>query len=165
MPVFTVHAPVSAAAARADADDFVFVRDGFHFWAFLLGPLWLLWHRLWLALVGYLVVIAGIVAALTLLRTGADTRFAVMLLIALLTGYEAASLSRWSLSRGRWRELGVVVADNAENAEHRFFAQWTGEGSAAGPAPGNRPPPAVPQNRSGATPDVIGSFPQPGVPR
>ena len=32
----------------------MFVRDGFHFWAFLLAPLWLLVHRLWLALLGYL---------------------------------------------------------------------------------------------------------------
>ena len=24
---------------------FVFVRDGFHFWAFLLAPLWMLRHR------------------------------------------------------------------------------------------------------------------------
>jgi len=25
-------------------------RDGFFVWAFIFGPLWLLWHRLWLAL-------------------------------------------------------------------------------------------------------------------
>ena len=49
MPVFTVHAPVDAVR-RADSDRFVFVRDGFHFWAFLFGPLWFIWHRLWLAL-------------------------------------------------------------------------------------------------------------------
>ena len=52
MPVFTVHAPVDAAR-RADSDRFVFVRDGFHFWAFLFGPLWFISHRLWLALSGY----------------------------------------------------------------------------------------------------------------
>ena len=39
------------ATGRRDPERFVFVRDGFHFWAFLLAPLWLLWHRLWLVLV------------------------------------------------------------------------------------------------------------------
>ena len=51
MPVYTVHAP-SAVTLRDEADKFVFVRDGFHFWAMLFGPFWLLWHRLWLVLLG-----------------------------------------------------------------------------------------------------------------
>ena len=33
MPVYTVHAPVASGADLAAADKFVFVRDGFHFWA------------------------------------------------------------------------------------------------------------------------------------
>ena len=33
MPVYTVHAPVANGADLAAADKFVFVRDGFHFWA------------------------------------------------------------------------------------------------------------------------------------
>src|SRR5438105_1013664 len=127
MPVFTVHAPLSSAGINDNADEFVFVRDGYHFWAFLLGPLWLLWHRLWLAFVGYAVVIAAIVALLVWLRTGVDTRLVVMVLVAMLMGYEAASLRRWSFSHGRWREIGVVVADDEEAAERRFFDQWTGE--------------------------------------
>ena len=52
MPVYTVHEPPprdSDDAADA-ADRFVFVRDGFSFWAFLFAPLWMLWHRLWLVL-------------------------------------------------------------------------------------------------------------------
>ena len=38
-------------------DRFAFVRDGFHVWAALLGLVWLAWHRLWLALIGWIVVI------------------------------------------------------------------------------------------------------------
>jgi Protein of unknown function (DUF2628) len=160
MPVFTVHAPVDAVR-RADSDRFVFVRDGFHFWAFLFGPLWFVWHRLWLALVAYLVIIAGVAGLMVGLRTGADAQGIVVLIVALLTGYEAANARRWTLSRGWWRELGVVVADDAESAERRFFAQWTGEHMTAAPSPDRAPRPA----RSGANHDVIGLFPQPGVPR
>ncbi len=55
MPVYTVHAPVAPDASIVAADRFAFVRDGFHFWAMVFGPLWLLSHRLWLALLGWIV--------------------------------------------------------------------------------------------------------------
>src|SRR5258708_38527534 len=51
MPIYTVHAPTADTAGIAATDRFAFVRDGFHFWAALLGPLWLAWHRLLPALV------------------------------------------------------------------------------------------------------------------
>src|SRR5215213_8635260 len=56
MPVYTVHAPVATGADLAAADKFVFVRDGFHFWAAVASVIWLLWHRLWLVLIGWIVV-------------------------------------------------------------------------------------------------------------
>src|SRR3954471_22123307 len=73
MPVYTVHAPRSAESAAdslvpGGTDRFVFVRDGFHFWAFLLAPLWLLRHRLWLALLGYVAVMTVVMVALSRLE-------------------------------------------------------------------------------------------------
>ena len=50
MAVYTVHEPpLKRYETDADPERFVFVRDGFSFWAFLLGPLWMLRHRMWLA--------------------------------------------------------------------------------------------------------------------
>ena len=43
MSIYTVHEP--PPRANEDVPDpvrFVFVRDGFYFWAFLLSPLWML---------------------------------------------------------------------------------------------------------------------------
>jgi len=172
MPVYTVHAPVDAGVeVQRAADRFVFVRDGFHFWAFLLGPLWLAWHRLWLALIGYILMIAALEVAASQLRTGAGTRFAVTLLIALLMGLEAASLRRWTLSRRRWRQLDIVVADDEDAAERRFFDRWTsgsrGLGGQPAVDPGAPPPtrdvPGQPFARSPSTHgDIVGLFPQPG---
>ena len=70
MPVYTVHAPVTSGADVAATDRFAFVRDGFHFWAAVLGPVWLAWHRLWLALIGWIVLMAVIDVAMVRLGVG-----------------------------------------------------------------------------------------------
>jgi Protein of unknown function (DUF2628) len=177
MPVYTVHAPVAGGTdARSATDRFVFVRDGFSFWALLLGPFWLVWHRLWLALIGYVAIMVGVVAGLSLLHAGAGTRFTVMLLIALLMGFEAASLRRWTLTRRKWRQLDIVVADDEETAERRFFDRWTANqrslGNDQSAVDRGAPPPTrnVPGQAFSRPPplpdsDIIGLFPQPGASR
>jgi hypothetical protein len=174
MPVYTVHAPATNSADIAAADRFAFVRDGFHVWAALAGVLWLVWHRLWLALIGWIVVIAAIDIAMTALRAGRMTIFLANVLLALLMGFEAASLRRWTLSRRNWRQLDIVVADDEEAAERRFFDRWTAKQRALGndqPAidRGAPPPPRAiagqPFSRPPPSPqsDIIGLFPEPGA--
>ena len=154
MPVYTVHAPVANGADLAATDKFVFVRDGFHFWAAVATVIWLLWHRLWLVLIGWIVV-----------------------MIAILMGFEAATLRRWTLSRRKWRQLDIVIGDDEEAAEHRFFERWTArqrgstndqwavDRGAPPPTrhipgqPFSKPPPPLPQG------GIIGLFPEPGGPR
>jgi hypothetical protein len=105
------------------------------------------------------------------------TIFAVDALIAILMGFEAASLRRWTLSRRKWRQLDIVVADDEESAEHRFFERWTARQRGltndqwavdrGGPPPTrnipgqpfSKPPPPLPQG------GIIGLFPEPGGPR
>src|SRR5215211_652685 len=90
MPVYTVHAPLSNGADLTATDKFAFVRDGFHFWAAVAGVVWLAWHRLWLALIGWIVLLAGVDGGLAAFGVGRGTIFAVDLLLALLLGFEAA---------------------------------------------------------------------------
>jgi hypothetical protein len=174
MPVYTVHAPEGAdVTVRDGADKFVFVRDGFFVWAFVFGPLWLLSHRLWLALLGYLAVSVVGEMVLWLLHAGAGTRLVAMLFVALLMGFEAASLWRWTLSRRGWRQIDIVVADDEEAAERRFFDRWTAkqrnpinDQSAVdrGAPPPTRDVPGQPFSRPPPPPhdEIIGLFPQPG---
>ena len=162
MPVYTVHAP-SAPALREETDRFVFVRDGFHVWALLLGPFWLLWHRLWLVLIGYFAVNAGFAVALSLLGAGADVRMPVFLLVAILMGLEAATLRRWTYSRAKWRQIDFVVADDEESAERRFFDRWTDGSDTGSPTSHDLtampwPPRLTPHTGQG----IIGLFPEPG---
>ena len=99
-----------------------------------------------------------------------------MSLLALLMGFEAASLRRWTLSRRNWRQLDIVVADDEEQAERRFFDRWTAKQRAlsndqtavdrGGPPPTrdipgqpfSRPPPS-------SQSEIIGLFPEPGASR
>ncbi|HMH96498.1 MAG TPA: DUF2628 domain-containing protein [Bradyrhizobium sp.] len=174
MPVYTVHAPVVTNAGIAAADRFAFVRDGFHFWAALTGGLWLAWHRLWLALLGWILMLVAVDVGLSALGAGESAIFWANVLVALLMGFEAASLRRWTLSRRNWRQLDIVVADDEEAAERRFFDRWTAKQRApsndqpavdrGGPPPTrdipgqafSRPPPPMPQS------SIIGLFPEPG---
>ena len=176
MPVYTVHAPAGDGVDLRATDRFTFVRDGFHVWAMLLGPVWLAWHRLWLTLVGWIVLLAGIDAGMARVGLGVAAIFLVNVLIALLMGLEAASLERWTLSRGGWRQLDIVVADDEEAAERRFFDRWTAKQRGfvndqpsvdrGGPPP-TREIPGQPFSRPPALPtnDVIGLFPEPGASR
>jgi hypothetical protein len=172
MPVFTVHAPVDGGADLATTDKFTFVRDGFHFWAMVASALWLLWHRLWLALIGWIAVNVAICFGLYKLGVGGGTTLLALVLIAVLMGLEAATLQRWTLSRRKWRQLDIVVADDEEAAERRFFDRFTARhrGSAnewsvdrGGPPP-TRNVPGQPFSKPPPMPQggIIGLFPEPG---
>ena len=82
MPVYTVHAPVANNSDIRATDRFAFVRDGFYFWAFLFGPLWLVWHRLWLALIGWIAVIVALEVGMARLGASSGAIFAATLLDA-----------------------------------------------------------------------------------
>jgi hypothetical protein len=160
MSIYTVHEPpLRSADASAETERFVFVRDGFYWWAFLLTPLWMLRHRLWLVLAIYLVGMAAFDAVLSDLGISAFLIALICVLISLLIGFEASTLRRLTLRRRGWRNVGVVAGDRLDDAERRFFDVWVGNAPARPAAPPPSPPPAS------AAPDssgVIGLFPEPG---
>jgi hypothetical protein len=173
MPVYTVHAPVNSGADLSATDRFEFVRDGFLFWAALLSPAWLAWHRLWLALLGWIAVTVVVEFGLAALGGGRGAILAADVLIAILMGFEAASLQRWTLSRRNWRQLDIVVADDEESAERRFFDRWTARQRGLtndqwaidrGAPPPTRNIPGQPFSKPPPMPQgaIIGLFPEPG---
>ncbi len=173
MPVYTVHVPSATAADLRASDRFTFIRDGFHFWAMVFGPLWLIWNRLWLALIGWIIALVALDLVLRGLGAGSVAIASADIMIALLMGFEAASLQRWTLSRRSWRQLDVVVADDEEAAERRFFDRWTAKQRGlgndqlaidrGGPPP-TRDIPGQPFSKPPPMPgsSIIGLFPEPG---
>src|SRR5215470_7904706 len=125
MAVYSVFAP-PVSTGEADAERFRFVRDGFSWGAFLFGPLWMIFRRLWLVLIIYLVVIAALTVGLAKLPIGGAAVLLVPFLIALFLGLEGSSLRRWTLRRRGWSDLGIVIGEDLEAAERRFFEAWVG---------------------------------------
>jgi len=171
MPVYTVHAPSNGGADVQATDKFAFVRDGFHVWAMIFGPLWFLWHRQWLATLGWFILAIAFDIALVRLGAGFTAMALADLVVALLMGFEAASVRRWTLARHDYRQLDIVVADDEESAERRFFDRWraTQGGLSYDPSSidrGSPPPPrSAPQPPPRPDSGIIGLFPEPGAPR
>lgn len=102
---------------RADA---AYVRDGFHFFAFLLPPVWLAWHRLWIEAALTLAVMLGLGAVGTLFGLEAATPL-LSLLVSIYVGLEAPALRLAALRRRGWHEVGVVDARSRDEAEIRHL--------------------------------------------
>ena len=166
MSIYTVYEPpLKAHESAPDPERFVFVRDGFSFWAFLLAPWWMLRHRLWLALVCYVILAVALSVALRLIGTSAAVAIIAGALFSLLVGFEAATLRRFGLARRGWRNVGI---------ERRFFDAWANKSwvnkswaerpSVDGVPRASSPAMGVPMARRPSS-EVIGLFPQPGAPR
>ena len=169
MSVYTVHEPpLRAGAAASDVERFAFVRDGFSWWAFLFAPLWMLRHRMWLVFVCYAVISGGLATLVRIFGVPAAVVGLIGLLISLLVGLEAGTLRRFTLDGRGWKNLGVVSGDDREDAERRFFDAWLQRKNSPSsvphtPMPG--PAAAAPNRRGPLGSDVLGLFPEPGVPR
>ncbi|RAZ75266.1 DUF2628 domain-containing protein [Mesorhizobium atlanticum] len=129
MAIYVVMQP---PAGGNKAEDAIFVRDSFTWLGFLVAPLWLAWHRLWIeAALTFAVMAILSVAGERLGLEGAGSLLS--LLISLYIGFEGQDLRIASLRRRGWREWGVVEAGNLADAETRHALE-AGEESEERPA-------------------------------
>ena len=180
MGVYTVLAPQPTDGGTLPADPmaFVFIKDGFCWPALLFAGLWMIYRRLWLVLIGYIVVSAALAAAASAAGGGAFG-FAIIAL-HFLFALEATHLRAWTLERHGYRLVGIAEGRREEEAEVRYFSEI--EAPSAGmpgaamvppvpptppvppapPAPMASPVPRVPRPPSAEAGDVVGLFPHPG---
>jgi hypothetical protein len=142
-------------------EDAVFIRDGFHWLAFIVPFFWFLWHRLWLEAGLVFAAMAGL-AALEGVEGMPGIVAPVSLLLSLGLGFEAPALWMAALRRRGWREWGVVEAEGRNEAAIRYLADADVE--PASPRPFSVPAASSPEtgrHRSGAVP-ALGLFSYPG---
>ena len=118
MRAYTVHAPPADPVPVR----FVFVKDGFCWPALFLQPIWMLWHGLWVTLLGY--VAAVFVIAVLAVYVGNPYTAIVAVIAALALGAEGNTIRRLSLEARRWADVGSAAGRNLEEAEVRFFETW-----------------------------------------
>lgn len=167
MSLYIVMEPPRSGDARRDAERVAFVREGFSWLALFVPALWLLCHRMWLVLIGWIVVAVALHLAVERLGTGADLIAGLAFNVAF--AFEANGLRRWTLARRGYREAAVVAGHSREDCERRYFAERQARAAVQeddAPAPPPASVPIFPAAR--AVPSegepVLGLFPQPERP-
>jgi Protein of unknown function (DUF2628) len=152
------------------ADGIVFVKEGFAWLALLMPILWLLYHRLWLALIGFIALIIALQATFTAAQIADDVSGWVFLALSAMFALLANDVRRWTLDMRGFRLVEPVSGRDLAECEERFFTDWlAAQGAGLDDLPGTvkstlkpSPAPAGPVKDSTSTEDVIGLFPEPG---
>ena len=142
MAEYTVYEPRIPAADPVDrAEQLVFVKDGFHWWAAIFPALWLIVKGLWLELLVCLVVVAALTSGLEALGVNGSIRGTLLLIAQVVFGFEAGTIQGAALERRGGRRVGYIEGRNLADSERRFFGEWLPSqgyapaGSHAGPMP------------------------------
>jgi hypothetical protein len=128
LKLYTVHE--RAAPAGADPD-VVLVREGFSWPAAILGPIWLLVHRVWLGLLVYAGAALLLGAAEELFGLNDAASACMGLGVAMLTGYLGPEALRWTLGRNGYGLSDVVAGESRDSAERKLFTGWPANHRAA----------------------------------
>jgi len=99
----------------------VFVKDGFSWAAFAFLPFWALYHRLWWAAFGIVVVYACLALAVDVLHLDPFTDALIGIGFALIVGFEANDWRRADLYRRGWVERGLASGRDLDEAELDWF--------------------------------------------
>jgi Protein of unknown function (DUF2628) len=164
--VYSVYEPSSAAADLAErADRLAFVKEGFSWIAFLVPALWLIFYRMWLELIVFLVGFAALEWTFGLSDQGKTLFGWVSLGLFILFAFEANDLRAAALERRGYRLVGVASGRDRGQAELSFFRTWLAEEAKPESAP-DRASEAREGGNSrlrarGESEEVIGLFPGP----
>jgi hypothetical protein len=159
---YVVLEPAGGSRNAEAADAVRFVREKFYWSGLLFTPLWLVWHGLWLALCGWFVAAAAIAALAYALGLNQTASAIALLLPSLVVAFEGAELRRRKLMRAGFRNAGVVIGEDLEDAERRFFADWKLRIAESNSAAIQQRPVAPQVMQPQPAKGVIGLFPEPG---
>jgi hypothetical protein len=163
--VYSVYEPpADDTDVEERASRIAFVKDGFSWPALIVPALWLIYQRMWIELILYLVVVTAVQWAFGTSSEGVEAAWWVTLGLTVLFAFEANDLRGWALRRRGYNFYAVASGRDRYEAERSFFTAWLPEQEArcrtqptqkvARPVP----MPASAQRNDGD--DVIGLFPR-----
>jgi hypothetical protein len=163
--VYAIYEPEKTAPDIAErADGLVFVKEGFSWPALFVPALWLIYHRMWIELMLFslLLLLVGWVFG-----SGSSGSLLLNLIsfgIVAMLAFEANDLLGAALERRGYRYAGVALGPDRQSAELSFFRKWLPEHGRNERAPKTSSPPpptAAPSRTAGEGDEVIGLFPKP----
>jgi hypothetical protein len=163
--------PAEAPDVVARAEALVFVKEGFSWPALFVPGLWLLYQRMWLELVVFVLVFALLAWIFSDSAAGQTLLSWISIAIVVLFAFEANDLRAAALERSGYRPVGVAVGRGVDDAELQFLRSWLPrqQGAAQERQGGQDRPrgtkaqalPAQASARGGEGEEVIGLFPVP----
>lgn len=164
MTTYTVHHPSAAAAEILNrSDETVFVKEGFSWPALFIPFLWLIYHRLWIGLLGYIALVSGIAVVGALFSLSDVVTNIISLGANVLLAFEGNNIRRWTLRGKNYHDVGVVIGRPLMEAERRFFQSLIDHGAPppdAVPVPDEKPIQVA--TALGRDSGPAGLFPAPG---
>lgn len=136
------------------AEDVVFVREGFSWWALLVPLLWLAAKGMWIVLIIAVSAQLLIWALAAALGFGDAMTLIFSFAINLIVGFQGNDLLRWTYARRGYEEVGLVQGDDLEEAEYRFFSDAALPAEKT-PPPAPPPLPGLSRNWKSAEPDFM----------
>jgi drug/metabolite transporter (DMT)-like permease len=118
MKIYTVHVLPDRARAYEQP---VFVREGFHFFAFLFTFFWALYERLWWHAAAILLANASVMALGKALYFTPPSIAILQFCIQLFVGFYAHDWQRARLGKRGYIMADIAAADSLLRAQQRFF--------------------------------------------
>lgn len=102
-------------------EDLIFIAEGFSFWAFVLSPFWMLYHRLWKLTALFIALnISAVLLTQTLGLDEISVGIAQMG-VQIWVGFAAHDYWREALTRRGYIQLSMVSGENEMRAQQRFL--------------------------------------------
>ncbi len=116
MRIYTIHC---RGRGLLEEPDIRAIKDGFCWPALFFGPLWAAWRGDW----GIAAMLLAALAAAAILPGALWLSLPLLLLVALVVGFEGADLARRHLRRRGFAETALTAGRSAVEAEARFLAR------------------------------------------
>lgn len=106
------------------ADELVFVKDGFAGWAMIGSVFWMIYHRLWLPLIGFIVVLLVLTGLAHLMGASPDAGGLLFVGLCVALGFLANDIRRIILESDDYKMIGTIAGPSKIECERRFFHNW-----------------------------------------
>ncbi len=109
----------------ARADELIFIKDGFSLWAMIGSVFWMIYHHLWIPLIGFLLAI-GLLTGLAHLFGAAPGAGGILFVgLSIALGFLANDIRRAVLERQQYKMIGAIAGHTKIECERRFFSNWS----------------------------------------